>query len=155
MLLSSFLIILAMIFDNKFWLFFLAVIIFSINIILKTDMKNKMKNLKYMLYFLSFSLVFQIIYINEGRIIYSFWKIHITDEGINRALITLLRVISIILSSYLIKAKSIMKKYFAEYILIFKIVIKLSPEIFKIIKKRMRPRLAFKYILKKVYKEIN
>lgn len=67
----------------------------------KVSIKMYLKNIKVVLPIILLTSVLNALYIHTGVILFSFWKIIITDEGIIRAIFMSLRIIMLILGSAL------------------------------------------------------
>lgn len=84
---------------NFFAMGFLILSILLMMIISKVPVTMYLKNLKSILPIIILTAVLNILYIPDGNLLFSWWIIKITDEGISRAVFMALRIIFLIISS--------------------------------------------------------
>ncbi len=132
----------------------ISVLLLLINIIKNKELKVYAKKLKFVIFFYASTCIAQIMYIQEGKIIWSIAGVHITDSGINVAALNFLRVLNIIMISWIFNSQKYFGTLFSEYQKIVEIVISLVPEVLVYFKKSRNFKGFFRHILKKVYKAL-
>ena len=92
----------------------------------------------------------QIFSNQEGEILFKIWNIYITKVAVSNFSINFLRIINMIMLSWLIDKNSSIFNHFGKYKIIIENVIELVPEAFVMFKKRMKLKPFIRYIFKKI-----
>lgn len=133
----------------------IVLLIFIISFILFLYKHKKIdNNIKYFIWFLIISFSMQVLYSSEGKILFRIYKILITDAGIINGAIVVMKILSVWLISATINYEKIKFKKLKKYEIIVKIIVKLVPEVFKIVKSGIKPKKVFKKLLYKAYREL-
>lgn len=157
MLLSSlFLIVLAILTDRIEICLLLLVYALAVNIYKKNNLVEKVINSRYVIVFVVFTAIFQIVFNNNGKVVVQIFQFVLTYEGFLSAGLTSLKIFCIMALAWSIDYKKIdLGKINYRYALICRTSVKIIPEVLPFIKKKF----SFKYILfmvyRKVIKEIN
>ncbi len=131
----------------------LIIIFFTVVILNIIFNKNKIKYIgrfKILIFFYISTFFVQLFYAQEGKVILKFYNFYITEEGVLNFAINFIRIINLVLLSWLVNELNIFKNKFKKYQDIIDTVIDLIPEVFTLFKKRMKLRYFYKYIIKKV-----
>lgn len=97
--------------------------------------------------------LFQIVFTQNGEVLFKIFGIYITKEGIANFGVSFLRMTNLILISWLISYKKVFTN-FGKYEEVVEIVISMVPEVFILFKKRMRIKWFFRHILKEIRHKI-
>ena len=124
-----------------------------LNIILNKNLKNNIKKLRVLIYIYLGTFIIQIFSHQEGEVLFKVFNIYITRAGITNFAVNLLRVINLIMLSWLMSKKCSIFNRFGKYKRVMENVIELVPEVFVMFRKRMRLKSFFRHIFKKI--EIN
>ena len=128
----------------------ISVILLLLNIILNKELKNNLSKMKF-LFFLYFSTcLIQLFYKQEGRVLFKIANFYITEEGMFNFLLNFLRIFNLLMISWLVSAKKIVRGKFNKYQKVIETVIDLVPQALVLIKKRMRIKWFFRHILKQI-----
>lgn len=128
----------------------ISVILLLLNIILNKELKNNLSKMKF-LFFLYFSTcLIQLFYKQEGRVLFKIANFYITEEGMFNFLLNFLRIFNLLMISWIVSAKKIVRGKFNKYQKVIKTVIDLVPQALVLIKKRMRIKWFFRHILKQI-----
>lgn len=128
----------------------ISVILLLLNIILNKELKNNLSKMKF-LFFLYFSTcLIQLFYKQEGRVLFKIANFYITEEGMFNFLLNFLRIFNLLMISWIVSAKKIVRGKFNKYQKIIETVIDLVPQALVLIKKRMRIKWFFRHILKQI-----
>lgn len=152
MLKSSLLILLLInIFIDKLLIIFITTFILIIlNLVYNKNLKINIGRIKF-LFFLYFTTCFlQLFYTQEGRVLFKIYSFYITEEGLYNFSINFLRILNLLLLSWIINAQGLISGKFNRYHNIIENVIELVPKALILIKKRMRIKWFFRYILKQI-----
>lgn len=152
MLLSSILLIIIAAFTDRIYVL-TAILIFGLLSLIFYRRKGRLGfNLELkILAFALFTSLFQILFINTGKIFISVGAIHITYDGIYSAGLTCLKILCIMVLSWSIDYKNInLDKINYRYAIIFRTTVKILPEVLPLIKKK----LNFGFVLRKVYRVV-
>lgn len=77
-------------------------------------------------------------------------KFYITKEGMYNFILNFMRVFNLLLLSWLVVAQRLISTKFNKYQKIIETVIELVPQAILLIRKRMRIKWFFRYILKQI-----
>lgn len=148
---SLFLLLLSNIFINNLkFMCGISVILLVLNIILNKELKNNLNKMKF-LFFLYFSTcLIQLFYKQEGRVLFKIANFYITEEGMFNFLLNFLRIFNLLMISWIVSAKKIVRGKFNKYQKVIETVIDLVPQALVLIKKRMRIKWFFRHILKQI-----
>ena len=148
---SLFLLLLSNIFINNLkFMCGISVILLLLNIILNKELKNNLNKMKF-LFFLYFSTcLIQLFYKQEGRVLFKIANFYITEEGMFNFLLNFLRIFNLLMISWVVSAKKIVRGKFNKYQKVIETVIDLVPQALVLIKKRMRIKWFFRHILKQI-----
>lgn len=128
----------------------ISVILLLLNIILNKELKNNLNKMKF-LFFLYFSTcLIQLFYKQEGRVLFKIANFYITEEGMFNFLLNFLRIFNLLMISWVVSAKKIVRGKFNKYQKVIETVIDLVPQALVLIKKRMRIKWFFRHILKQI-----
>ena len=128
----------------------ISVILLVLNIVLNKELKNNLNKMKF-LFFLYFSTcLIQLFYKQEGRVLFKIANFYITEEGMFNFLLNFLRIFNLLMISWIVSAKKIVRGKFNKYQKVIETVIDLVPQALVLIKKRMRIKWFFRHILKQI-----
>lgn len=150
MLLSSLILIIIAAVTNKIILL-LLILFYGILItcIRRNNFKRNIAVSGKIFLFTVFTAMFQLFFINTGKVLFSFWSIIITNEGVYSVGLTSLKILCIMVLSWTIKYEKInLKKLNYRYAIICKTSVKILPEVLPLIKQKF----SFGFILRKVYR---
>ena len=100
------------------------------------------------------AFVIQLFFNKEGKIIYENVVFTITETGILLGVISALKILSMIFISKNSDFRLLFKGKLKKQAVIFEIVVKIVPEIFKMPKTLFNPGKTVKIILRRVYREL-
>lgn len=130
-----------------------------LNIIFNKNLWENIKKLKILMYIYICTFFIQILSSQEGEILFKILGIYITKQATLNFILCFIRIINLIMFSWLFSKKCSMfnqftprdKAYFFErYRLVFENVVALVPEVFILFRRRMGLKAFFKHILKKI-----
>lgn len=128
----------------------LVIIILILNIFLNKNLLIDLKKIRFLIYIYILSFLVQIYYNQQGEVIFKIFNLYITKSGVVNFLSNFFRILNLIMISWLINMKKKWPKFLREYQEIFENVIDLAPEVFILIKKRMKLKWFFRYILRQI-----
>lgn len=131
---------------------FLTVIL---NIIFNKHIAKHLKRIRVLIFFYLSTFLIQLYYSQEGKVLYKIYNFYITEEGLSNFAINFVRVLNLILLSWLLNEIKIFKGKFSRYQRIVELVIDLVPQVFVLVKKRMSVKLFYRHILNKIRIEYN
>lgn len=132
------------------FIFLLAGVLIIFNLLKNKNIVKNFKGLKLFFLFYGSTFIFQFLMNQEGEVLFKVFNIYITKEGLKGFLINFLRILNLLMISWLATEFKIFNKNFGKYQKIFENVICLVPEVMIAFKKRMRLKWFFRYILKQV-----
>lgn len=156
MLLKSSLLILLIInifFSNLKILVLILGLCLILNFIYNKNLRKHLKRLRILMFFYVSTFLIQLYYGQEGKVLYKIYNFYITEEGLFNFGTNFIRILNLILLSWLINELKIITGKFVKYQKIIEIVIELVPQVFVLIKKKMSPRNFYRHILKKINEE--
>ncbi|MGL4652916.1 MAG: hypothetical protein ACRCZH_05835 [Cetobacterium sp.] len=121
-----------------------------LNIFLNKELLKHLKKLKFLLFIYLTTFLAQIYYNQEGEVFFKVYNIYVTKGGVLNFASSFLRIINLILLSWLVNAKKILPKSLSSYQQIIEDVIELIPEVFKIFKSKRKIKWFFRYILSQI-----
>ncbi|MBP6323040.1 MAG: hypothetical protein KBE73_02760 [Fusobacteriaceae bacterium] len=136
-------------FDKIEYLFYIFFALLVGNLIFNKEIKKKLKYVKILMFFYIMTALFQIVFTQNGEVLFKIFGIYITKEGIANFGVSFLRMTNLILISWLISYKKVFTN-FGKYEEVVEIVISMVPEVFILFKKRMRIKWFFRHILKEI-----
>lgn len=121
-----------------------------LNMFLNPNLKNNIKKLKVLIYIYFGTFIIQILSVQEGEVLFKIFSIYITKTTILNFAVDFMRIINLIMLSWLVSKKSSIFNHFGEYKRVMENVVELVPEVFVIFRKRMRLKNFFRHIFKKI-----
>ncbi len=125
-------------------------ILIVFNLLKNKNIVKNFKGLKLFFLFYGSTFIFQFMMNQEGEVLFKIFNVYITREGVNGFLINFLRILNLLMLSWLATEFKIFNKNLGKYQKIFENVICLVPEVMVAFKKRMKLKWFFRYILKQV-----
>lgn len=120
------------------------------NIFFNKNLRKDIFKLKFLIWIYMMTFFIHIYSHQEGEVYIKIWRFYITDEGIESFFQIFLRIINLVLFSWLVSNQKILPKYLSEYQRIIENVIELVPEIFQIFRKKRGIKGFLRYILKQI-----
>ncbi|MGL4969846.1 MAG: hypothetical protein ACRC5B_06790, partial [Fusobacteriaceae bacterium] len=120
------------------FIFLLAGVLIIFNLLKNKNIVKNFKGLKLFFLFYGSTFIFQFLMNQEGEVLFKVFNIYITKEGLKGFLINFLRILNLLMISWLATEFKIFNKNFGKYQKIFENVICLVPEVMIAFKKRMR-----------------
>lgn len=121
-----------------------------LNIILNKNLKNNIKKLRILIYIYLGTFIIQILSVQEGEVLFKVFNIYITKTAVLNFAVNFMRIINLIMLSWLLNKKCSIFDRFGEYKRVIENVIELVPEVFVMFRKRMRLKSFFRHIFKKI-----
>ncbi|MGL5000007.1 MAG: hypothetical protein ACRC5W_00930 [Cetobacterium sp.] len=121
-----------------------------LNIFLNKELLKNLKKLKFLIFIYLTTFFAQIYYHQEGEVFFKIYSIYITKGGILNFASSFIRIINLILLSWLVNTQKILPKSLSSYQSIIEDVIELIPEVFKIFKSKRKIKWFFRYILSQI-----
>lgn len=121
-----------------------------LNIFFNKNLKNDIKKLKILIYIYIGTFLIQIFSHQEGEVLIKIWNIYITKAGLVNFTINFLRVVNLIMLSWLLSKKCSIFNHFGKYKRVAENVLELVPEVFVMFRKKMTLKKFFRHILKKI-----
>ena len=150
---SLFILLLVNIFtSNLIILSAILIVVFILNLTLNKNLKKHSKQLKILLFFYLSTFLIQLYYGQQGKVLFKFYNFYITQEGLINFGVSFIRILNLILMSWLINEMKLLTGRFSKYQKIIDTVIDLVPEVFVLFKKRMKAKNFTRYILKDISK---
>ena len=150
---SLFILLLVNIFtSNLIILSAILIVVFILNLILNKNLRKHSKQLKVLLFFYLSTFLIQLYYGQQGKVLFKFYNFYITQEGLINFGVSFIRILNLILMSWLINEMKLLTGRFSKYQKIIDTVIDLVPEVFVLFKKRMKAKNFTRYILKDISK---
>lgn len=152
MLRSSLLILLLLniFINNLLYIGTTTLILFILNLIYNRNLKENIQRVRFLFFFYFLTCLLQIFYTQEGEVLFKFLKFYITKEGIYNFLLNFLRIFNLLLLSWIVIEQKFIGNKFSKYQKIIELVIELVPQAILLIRKRMRIKWFFRYILKQI-----
>ncbi|MGL4947466.1 MAG: hypothetical protein ACRDAQ_02245 [Cetobacterium sp.] len=132
---------------------FLGILLFVglfLNIFLNKELLKNLKKLKFLIFIYLTTFFAQIYYHQEGEVLFKIYSIYVTKGGILNFTSSFLRIINLILLSWLVNTQKILPKSLSSYQNIIEDVIELIPQVFKIFKSKRKIKWFFRYILSQI-----
>lgn len=128
-------------------LLFIGVVL---NIIFNKELLKHLKKLKFLIFIYLTTFLAQIYYHQEGEVLFKIYSIYVTKGGILNFASSFLRIINLILLSWLVNTQNILPKSLSSYQRVIEDVIELIPEVFKVFKSKRKIKWFFRYILSQI-----
>ena len=128
----------------------LAVLI--LNLCLNKNLKKHSRQLKVLLFFYLSTFLVQLYYGQQGKVLFKFYNFYLTQEGLMNFGVSFIRILNLVLMSWLINEMELLTGRFSKYQKIIDTVIDLVPVVFVLFKKRMKAKNFTRYILKDINK---
>ena len=150
---SLFILLLVNIFtSNLLILSSILLVVLILNLCLNKNLKKHSRQLKVLLFFYLSTFLVQIYYGQQGKVLFKFYNFYLTEEGLMNFGVSFIRILNLILMSWLINEMKLLTGRFSKYQKIIDTVIDLVPEVFTLFKKRMKAKNFTRYILKDISK---
>lgn len=120
------------------------------NLILNKDFFKHLKKLKFLIFIYLTTFLAQIYYHQEGEVFFRVFNVYITRGGVMNFAASFIRIINLILLSWLVNTQNIIPKFLGVYQQVIEDVIELIPEVFKIFKSKRKIKWFFRYILSQI-----
>ena len=128
----------------------LAVLI--LNLCLNKNLKKHSRQLKVLLFFYLSTFLVQLYYGQQGKVLFKFYNFYLTQEGLMNFGVSFIRILNLVLMSWLINEMKLLTGRFSKYQKIIDTVIDLVPVVFVLFKKKMKAKNFTRYILKDIDK---
>lgn len=153
---SVILLLLTNIFADKLYVIGIVTgVLVAENLIINKNLKTDIYKMRFMfVMYLSLAFV-QLLYNSTGKVYLKIYNFYITELGIYNFFITFLRVLNLLLISWIVNAKHLINTKFTKYQSVVENVVELVPEAIVIIKKRMKIKSFFRYVLKRINEKNN
>lgn len=136
--------------SNIYYIGISTILLFGINLRYNKDLIKNIKRVKFLFFFYFMTCLLQIFYTQEGEVILKFYNFYLTKEGVINFILNLLRIFNLLLLSWVVSTQKFLTGRFIKYQKIIETVIELVPEALLLIKKRMRIKRFFRYILEQI-----
>ncbi len=136
--------------NNLVYIGIVTVILFLLNLKYNRNLKENIGRVKFLFFLYFITCFLQIFYTQEGEVLFKISKFYITKEGMYNFFLNFMRVFNLLLLSWLVVAQKLISTKFNRYQNIIETVIELVPQAILLIKKRMRIKWFFRYILKQI-----
>ena len=150
---SLFILLLVNIFtSNLLILSSILLVVLILNLCLNKNLKKHSRQLKVLLFFYLSTFLVQLYYGQQGKVLFKFYNFYLTQEGLMNFGVSFIRILNLILMSWLINEMKLLTGRFSKYQKIIDTVIDLVPVVFVLFKKRMKAKNFTRYILKDINK---
>lgn len=136
--------------DNIYVIFITTLIFLFLNFKYKIDVKKNMGKIKFLFFLYFMTCLLQIFYTQEGRVIFKIYKFYITEEGMRNFTLNFLRIYNLMLLSWIVTTKKLLNGKFNKYQTVIENVIDLVPQALVMVRKRMKIKWFFRYILEQI-----
>ena len=148
---SLFILLLLNIFlNNLLYIGVTTIILFLLNLKYNKNLRENIGRVKFLFFLYFITCFLQIFYTQEGEVLFKISKFYVTKEGIYNFFLNFMRVFNLLLLSWLVVAQKLINTKFNKYQKIIETVIELVPQAILLIRKRMRIKWFFRYILKQI-----
>lgn len=148
---SLFILLLLNIFlNNLLYIGVTTIILFLLNLKYNKNLRENIGRVKFLFFLYFITCFLQIFYTQEGEVLFKISKFYVTKEGMYNFFLNFMRVFNLLLLSWLVVAQKLINTKFNKYQKIIEIVIELVPQAILLIRKRMRIKWFFRYILKQI-----
>ena len=150
---SLFILLLVNIFtSNLLILSGILLVVLILNLYLNKNLKKHSRQLKVLLFFYLSTFLVQLYYGQQGKVLFKFYNFYLTQEGLMNFGVSFIRILNLVLMSWLINEMKLLTGRFSKYQKIIDTVIDLVPVVFVLFKKRMKAKNFTRYILKDINK---
>lgn len=150
---SLFILLLVNIFtSNLLILSSILLVVLILNLCLNKNLKKHSRQLKVLLFFYLSTFLVQLYYGQQGKVLFKFYNFYLTQEGLMNFAVNFIRILNLILMSWLINEMKLLTGRFSKYQKIIDTVIDLVPVVFVLFKKKMKAKNFTRYILKDINK---
>jgi len=152
-LLNSFLLILfisTVFVQNLKVISIIFLIVFVLNVVLNKNLIINLKKLKVLVYIYMVTFIIQIISHQNGEVLFKVFNIYVTKNGVVYFLVTFLRIINLMMISWLAKDTGFLMNKLGRYRQVIENVIRLIPEVFVLFKRRLKFKSFLRYILREI-----
>lgn len=136
--------------DNLYVIFITTLVFLFLNFKYKIDVKKNMGKIKFLFFLYFMTCLLQIFYTQEGRVIFKIYKFYITEEGMRNFTLNFLRIYNLMLLSWIVTTKKLLNGKFNKYQTVIENVIDLVPQALVMVRKRMKIKWFFRYILEQI-----
>ncbi len=148
---SLFILLLLNIFcSNLYYIGISTILLIGINLKYNKELNKHVKRVRFLFFFYFVTCLLQIFYTQEGEVIVKIYNFYLTKEGVINFILNFLRILNLLLLSWVVSTQKILVGRFVKYQNIIETVIELVPEAIQLIKKRMGIKRFFRYILKQI-----
>jgi len=148
---SLFILLLLNIFlNNLLYIGVTTIILFLLNLKYNKNLRENIGRIKFLFFLYFITCFLQIFYTQEGEVLFKISKFYVTKEGMYNFFLNFMRVFNLLLLSWLVVAQKLINTKFNKYQKIIETVIELVPQAILLIRKRMRIKWFFRYILKQI-----
>lgn len=148
---SLFILLLLNIFlNNLLYIGVTTIILFLLNLKYNKNLRENIERVKFLFFLYFITCFLQIFYTQEGEVLFKISKFYVTKEGMYNFFLNFMRVFNLLLLSWLVVAQKLINTKFNKYQKIIETVIELVPQAILLIRKRMRIKWFFRYILKQI-----
>ena len=150
---SLFILLLVNIFtSNLLILSSILLVVLILNLCLNKNLKKHSRQLKVLLFFYLSTFLVQLYYGQQGKVLFKFYNFYLTQEGLMNFAVNFIRILNLILMSWLINEMKLLTGRFSKYQKIIDTVIDLVPVVFVLFKKKIKAKNFTRYILKDINK---
>ena len=148
---SLFILLLLNIFlNNLLYIGVTTIILFLLNLKYNKNLRENIGRVIFLFFLYFITCFLQIFYTQEGEVLFKISKFYVTKEGMYNFFLNFMRVFNLLLLSWLVVAQKLINTKFNKYQKIIETVIELVPQAILLIRKRMRIKWFFRYILKQI-----
>ena len=148
---SLFILLLLNIFlNNLLYIGVTTIILFLLNLKYNKNLRENIGRVKFLFFLYFITCFLQVFYTQEGEVLFKISKFYVTKEGMYNFFLNFMRVFNLLLLSWLVVAQKLINTKFNKYQKIIETVIELVPQAILLIRKRMRIKWFFRYILKQI-----
>ena len=148
---SLFILLLLNIFlNNLLYIGVTTIILFLLNLKYNKNLRENIGRVKFLFFLYFITCFLQIFYTQEGEVLFKISKFYVKKEGMYNFFLNFMRVFNLLLLSWLVVAQKLINTKFNKYQKIIETVIELVPQAILLIRKRMRIKWFFRYILKQI-----
>ena len=146
---SLFILLLLNIFlNNLLYIGVTTIILFLLNLKYNKNLRENIGRVKFLFFLYFITCFLQIFYTQEGEVLFKISKFYVTKEGMYNFFLNFMRVFNLLLLSWLVVAQKLINTKFNKYQKIIENVIEIVLQAILFIRKRMRIKWFFRYILK-------
>lgn len=144
------LLIINIFYSNLYYIGASLIALLVINLKYNKDLFKQIKRVRFLFFFYFMTCLLQIFYTQEGEVIAKIYNFYLTKEGVINFTLNFLRIFNLLLLSWIVSSQKILVGRFVKYQDIIETVIELVPEVLLLIKKRMKLKSFFRYILEQI-----